>query len=206
MDNHSQKSIRAYDRKADSYDNTFDGKFTEKFKNFLLQTLAAEDGDCVLDVGCGNGTLLSRIAKLKSIQGFGTDISPQMIKNAAAHYPEFKFAVSGCESIPFDDSSMDVITTCAAYHHFPDVGAFANEVKRLLKQDGNLYIAEIYLPPAIRQFCNIFLPLSKDGDVKFYSSKEIGQTFSQVGFAPVKTVTRGHIQIVHLKPVLVASP
>jgi len=33
--NINQKNINAYDKKADNYDNTFDGKFTEKFKRLL---------------------------------------------------------------------------------------------------------------------------------------------------------------------------
>ena len=35
--------------------------------------------------------------------------------------------------IPFDDGLFDLITVCAAYHHFPDVRAFAAEAFRLLK-------------------------------------------------------------------------
>ena len=194
--NYNEKNIRAYDKKADNYDSSLDGKFTEKFKTLLLNSITVKDGDSVLDVGCGNGTLLSRIAKLKSIRGFGTDISPQMIKNAIARHPEFQFAVSNCEKIPFDDGSMDIVSVCAAYHHFPNVNAFALEAKRLLKKGGSLYIAEVHLPPVIRHAANIFLPLSKDGDVKFYSVKEIVSAFSNVGFRFVRATVKGHIQII----------
>ncbi|MCL2217802.1 MAG: class I SAM-dependent methyltransferase [Defluviitaleaceae bacterium] len=199
MNKFNEKNIKAYDKKADNYDNTHDGKFTEKFKTLLLNTVSVKDGDSVLDVGCGNGTLLSRIATLKSIQGFGTDISSQMIKNATSRYSKLRFVVSDCEKIPFDDNSMDIITVCAAYHHFPNVNAFAAEAKRLLKASGSLYIAEVYLPLGIRQVANIFLPLLKDGDVKFYTSKEIVNTFSSFGFRLINTMAKGHIQIVHLQ-------
>jgi len=195
----NERNIRAYDKKADNYDNTQDGKFTEKFKSLLLNNIAIQEGDSVLDVGCGNGTLLSRMAKIKTIQGFGTDISPQMIKNAASRYPELKFVVSNCEKIPFDDDSIDIITVCAAYHHFPNVNAFAVEAKRLLRKGGSLYIAEVYMPHALRQVANIFLPFSKEGDVKFFSPKEIERTFSNVGFSLVNTVMSGHIQINHFQ-------
>jgi len=189
------KNIRAYDKKADNYDNTFDGRFTGKFKELLLANMFIKDGDSVLDVGCGNGALLSKITK--TINGFGVDVSPQMIKNAAVRHPEFEFIVSSCEKISFSDNSMDIITVCAAYHHFPDIGAFALEAKRLIRQGGSLYIAEIYLPPIIRHAANIFLPFSKDGDVKFYSCKEIIDMFS--GFQLVKTVRKRYIQIVQLQ-------
>jgi len=35
MKNFEQKSINSYNEKADNYDNTFDGKFTVKFKQLL---------------------------------------------------------------------------------------------------------------------------------------------------------------------------
>ena len=199
--NHNEKNIKAYDKKADYYDKTPDGKFTEKFKNLLLDTLAPKEGDYILDVGCGNGTLLSKIAATKSVHGYGTDISPQMVKNAASLNPDFRFAVSSCENIPFDSGLMDIITVCAAYHHFPNVDAFADEAKRLMKQGGSLYIAEIYLPPVVRQIANIFLPFSKDGDVKFYSSSVITSTFSSKGFRLVDVKTKRHIQILHLQKI-----
>ena len=196
---YNEKNIIAYDKMADNYDNTLDGKFTERFKKLLLNTVTVKEGYSVLDIGCGNGTLLSRMAKLNQIQGFGTDISPQMIKNATARYPELRFVVSNCEKMPFDDESMDIITVCAAYHHFPNVNAFAIEAKRLLKKGGIIYIAEVFLPFGVRHIANIFLPLSKDGDVKFYSPKEIASTFMNNGFNFVKSTVKGHIQIIHLQ-------
>lgn len=195
----NEKNIKAYDKKANDYDNTLDGKFTEKFKNMLIANMSINDNDFILDVGCGNGTLLAKMAMTKKINGFGTDISSQMIENATARYPKFNFIVSGCEKIPLDDISMDIVTVCAAYHHFPDVNAFALEAKRLIKPKGSLYIAEIYLPSMLRPIVNIFLPFSKDGDVKFYSHKEIVHTFSNVDFDLVRTIKKGHIQIIQMQ-------
>ena len=199
MNKYHKKNIKAYNKKASDYDNTLDGKLTEKFKSLLLGAVDVKDGDSVLDIGCGNGTLLSRIAKIKSIRGFGTDISPEMVKNATARHPQLEFVASGCDNIPFDDNSMDIITVCAAYHHFPNIKSFAAEAKRLLKENGNLYIAEIYLPPVIRHIANIFLPLSKSGDVRLYSPKEIIDTFSDTDtrFRFVKSTITGHIQVIH---------
>ena len=199
MNKYHEENIKAYNKMADNYNSTLDGKFTKKFKVLLLENMDINDNDSILDIGCGNGTLLSKMAKIKKINGFGTDISPQMIKAAKIRHPEHSFIVSGCEKTPYGDNSMDIITVCAAYHHFPDVNAFAAEAKRLLKPSGNLYIAEVYFPAITRNIANIFLPLLKRGDVKFYSHKEIVSTFSTVGFSLVKVVTKGHIQVVQLR-------
>jgi ubiquinone/menaquinone biosynthesis C-methylase UbiE len=203
MNKYHQKNIKAYDEKATNYNNTLDGRLTEKFKNLLVDNILASvdknSSHAVLDVGCGNGTLLTKLSKVMRIAGFGVDLSPQMIANAKIRNPEFDFIASGCESIPFSSSSMDIITVCSAYHHFPDVNKFANEANRLLKTGGRLYIADINLPIIIRQLVNLMLPLSKDGDVRIYSKKEILETFQAKGFRFVDISKNGHIQIVQFQ-------
>ena len=47
MNKFNTKNIKAYDKKADHYDNTFDGKFTEKFKQVLLNSVSVNDCDSV---------------------------------------------------------------------------------------------------------------------------------------------------------------
>ena len=50
-----------------------------------------------------------------------------MTENARRKKSGMTFETAGCEKIPFDDRFFDLITVCAAYHHFPDVRAFASE-------------------------------------------------------------------------------
>jgi ubiquinone/menaquinone biosynthesis C-methylase UbiE len=194
----NEKSKAAYDKIADYYDESSDGRFTRKFKEQLLSIIKLHDGYSVLDVACGNGSLLMSMNKLHSIKGHGIDVSSQMIKNAIVRNPDMEFHVAGCEAIPFPDESMDIITVCATYHHFPDTTAFAKEAYRVLKPQGKLYIAEIYLPALVRMLINPFVPLSPAGDVKFYSPKEIEAFLMRHGFGQANTHKTGHIQIVEM--------
>lgn len=199
MINNHQQNILAYDKKAAHYDDTYDGKFTENFKTLLVEIVKLQDDDSVLDVACGSGKLLAMLQDKAKIKGFGTDISPQMVKHAAKRYPQFHFQAASCEALPVANTSMDIITVCSAYHHFPDVRAFAREAGRVLKLGGSLFIAEVSLPGGLRHLANLLLPLSKEGDVKFYSAKEIVQDFAPFGFALQHVHKQKHIQIVHLK-------
>ncbi|QOX65957.1 methyltransferase domain-containing protein [Anoxybacterium hadale] len=106
------------------------------------------------------------------------------------------FLFKSCEQVPYPDNTFDAITVCAAYHHFPDVKNFAKEAYRVLKQDATIYIAEVYYPTVIRVACNPFLPLLKEGDVKFYSPHEIITTIKGAGFIDQSYRINGHIQIV----------
>jgi len=199
--NFSEKSKNAYNKKADNYDNTADGKFTRKFKELLVNNIDLNNQPRVLDVACGNASLLALLNKKMSIEGFGIDISENMIRNAKERNPEMEFYTAGCEAIPFQDNSMDIITVCSSYHHFPDVSAFADEAQRVLKSNGKLYIADVYLPSILRKIINPFVPLSKDGDVKFYSPREIVDNFKAVGFENLDIKIQGHIQIITMRKI-----
>jgi ubiquinone/menaquinone biosynthesis C-methylase UbiE len=205
MKSFDEKSRESYNQKADGYDNSFEGMYTYKFKELLLEEMAVKQGYNVLDAGCGNGSLLKMLAKKYDIHGYGTDISEKMIENARLRNPDMVFEVAGCESIPFENEQFDIITVCAAYHHFPNVKSFAKEVLRLLKQNGALYIAEVYYNTIMRLLCNPFIPLSKAGDVKFYSPKEITKNFEALGFRQVSFKTSGHVQIIGLQKLQASS-
>lgn len=196
MKNFNELSKLAYNNKADNYNETNDGKFTLKFKILLCENIVLKDNSNVLDIGCGNGTLLKMLSTKNKINGYGIDISDRMINNAFDNCTEMIFKVAGCEDIPFETGLFDVITVCAAYHHFPDINAFANEVSRVIKKNGFIYIAEIYLPTALRAIINPFVPLSKDGDVKFYSPQEIVNNLQVNGFRQVSIIKKGYIQII----------
>ena len=123
-----------------------------------------------------------------------------MIENAISRNSNMDFRVAGCEKIPFADDSMDIITVCAAYHHFPDTGAFAREAKRVLRPGGMIYVADVYIPSFLRVMLNPFIPLLfyKDGDVKMYSPKEIIGNFERIGFEVADKIVKSNVQLVSL--------
>jgi len=191
-----KRSKEAYDEKAAGYDTSFEGQFTVRFKELLLETVRIKPSDNVLDIACGNGRLLRMFAEKQSFNGYGADISEQMIEQAKKINPDMLFLVGNCEQIPLPDQTCEVITVCAAYHHFPHVGLFSKEAYRLMKKGGSIYIADVYYPAVIRILCNPFVPLMKDGDVKFYSPAQIIRTLNKAGFLNATYTIHDHIQIV----------
>jgi ubiquinone/menaquinone biosynthesis C-methylase UbiE len=181
MKSFEQKSRESYNRIASDYDNTLEGRFTERFKELLKEETRLQPGSSILDVACGNGRLLKMLSEQNEIRGYGIDISEQMVEHAKIKYPKFQFCVSSCDKTPFEERTFDAITVSAAYHHFPDVKSFAKEAVRLLKPQGTIYIAEVHYPLFLRIILNPFFPLSKAGDVKVYSPKEIKDNFESHG-------------------------
>lgn len=196
------KSKQTYDRLAANYDDTFDGKFTVKFKQIILENIEVSNNDTILDVGCENGQLLNMISKKYhnlQLNTIGCDLSSTMIEVATELYPNSTFYNCSCENISVADNTIDTITVCAAFHHFPNINDFMQEANRILKVGGKLYIAEIYLPSFINFFVNPFLKYSKAGDVKFYASQELIEPFNQHGFKFIRVIKNKYIQLIEFE-------
>ena len=191
-----KRSKETYNEMAAEYDSSFEGEYTAQFKALLLNAVTIQPSDHVLDIACGNGRLLHMFAEQYRFNGYGVDIADQMIEQAKEINSDMHFAVGNCEQIPLPDQTIDVITVCAAYHHFPHVNLFAREAFRLMKSGGHLYIAEVYYPSAMRILANPFMPLLNKGDVKIYSPAAIVSTLQTAGFQGAKYSIRDHIQIV----------
>jgi len=200
MADYSERSRISYNKKAEGYDSSREGQFTRRVHQLLLPMLNLQTGQSILDVACGTGSLLAVMNAHTQVKGHGIDISERMIEKAAAMNPGMEFHVSGCEAIPFPNVSMDIITVCAAYHHFSNVEAFAAEAARVLKPNGFIYIVDMYLPAIIRVLVNPFVPkLFRDGDIRFYSPREIISLFARYGFVEVSIKTIGTLQFVVLR-------
>lgn len=101
----------------------------------------AQDGDQVLDFGCGNGRLLELIGD-KNIQYFGVDISSSLIGIARQKYSgnQINFQkISSLVSLPFKDDFFNVVCAIAVLHHFPGKEyqlSWAKELYRVTKPGG----------------------------------------------------------------------
>ncbi len=196
LNRNEKRSIKSYDKKADNYEATFDGKFTLSFNEKLFEKVEIPPRGALLDVACGNGRLLKMLSRKFEFNGFGVDISSEMVANASRQNPGMIFKNAACNRLPFTDNFFDVLTVCTALHHFPDTDGFAKEALRVLKPNGMLYVCEVYYPSPIRVLLNPFLFLSMAGDVRFYSENELIQLFQRAGFGEVLTQRKGKAQII----------
>lgn len=194
--NDKNKDI-GFNKRASKYDG-FEGRISYKFYRLLLEQVKLMPDKTVLDVGCGTGTMLFKMAETCPINGFGIDMSENMIEEAKHKCPDMNIQYSRCEQTPFDDSTFDILTTCMAYHHFSDKKGFAREAARILKSGGCLYIADPYFPYVIRKLMNgVFKILHVSAG--FYKPEEIYKDFADYGFIPDGFAKNGYAQVVKLK-------
>jgi ubiquinone/menaquinone biosynthesis C-methylase UbiE len=186
MNKKTEESRIAYNKIASEYDSSREGQFTRFHIKELSDTIDLREGDVVLDIACGNGTLLRELSKKAKIQANGIDVSENMILAAKMRYSNMNFEVKTCFPLEWSDESIDVITVCCAFHHFDNPQGFVDECKRVLKKNGTVYIADPNFGTVLRFFANQFwFPFSKTGDVRIYSPKEL-EAFFHSGFETVQ--------------------
>lgn len=187
MNNKTEESRITYNKIAFEYDTSREGRYTRFHINELANTINLREDNVVLDVACGNGTLLGELSKKANIQANGIDISENMIHAAKMRYPNMNFEVKPCYPLEWSNESIDIITICCAFHHFDNPQGFVNECKRVLKKNGEVYIAEPNFGAVMRFLANKFWSsFSKSGDVKIYSKKELEAIFYNFGFKSVQ--------------------
>ncbi|HUM83025.1 MAG TPA: class I SAM-dependent methyltransferase [Lachnospiraceae bacterium] len=119
--------------------------------DWALSALEIHKADQVLDIGCGGGIALSKAAG-QNPEGrcFGVDISPLSIEEAQNNNREavaegrMEFFEAGVSRLPFPDKSLDVIFSIESYYFWTDPENDLQEIRRTLKDGGQLLIALEY--------------------------------------------------------------
>lgn len=111
----------------------------------IIPEMDLDDGLRILDVGCGNGTLIFVLANfLPNCEFHGVDSSGKQIKKCIRKnkYDNIKFLQAEAEKLPFDDEYFDFITCANTIHLLPQRVRAIDEMYRVLKPGGNLYLLE----------------------------------------------------------------
>jgi ubiquinone/menaquinone biosynthesis C-methylase UbiE len=99
-----------------------------------------------LDIGCGIGYFSIPAANiLKQGKVIGLDIMPEMIdiaKERATNISNVEFIKSEEYSFPIPDASINYVFICNVIHEIENKPKYFNEIRRVLKPNGMLYIID----------------------------------------------------------------
>jgi len=115
------------------------GAFVHQLAGGVVEWLAAQPKERILDLGCGDGQLTQRLAATGA-RVEGVDASPEMA--AAARARGVTAQVGNAEALPFADTTFDAVFSNAALHWVRDQDAMLAEVHRVLKSGGR-FVAEM---------------------------------------------------------------
>jgi SAM-dependent methyltransferase len=99
------------------------------------------DGLTVADIGCSAGFIADELASAGARRAFGVDIDVPGLRKAAERFGErVEFVCADGTALPFPDGSIDVLVFNHIYEHVVDPDAVVKEMRRVLADDGVLYL------------------------------------------------------------------
>jgi ubiquinone/menaquinone biosynthesis C-methylase UbiE len=180
------------------------------FKRRLLQHARIKDGEAVLDVACGTGTLAIDVKKERpKAKVTGIDGDKKILARARAKADEtgvkvdFRYALSN--ELPYNARSFDVVVSTLFFHHLTDEAKAdtAEEIQRVLRPGGRVLIADWGRPqdPLMRMmFLNVQI-LDGFGNTSSNVAGKVPEFLRDAGLKRVSVVDRmrtplGTIEIV----------
>ncbi len=156
-----------------------------------------------LDIGCGTGWAVGQVAGLADHQGlfYGVDLSPKMIEKAKANFADENnifFLQANVESIPLDSDFFDILICTNSFHHYPGPEKALDEIHRLLKSGGRVYILDPNADAWIIKLADGIIKLAEPEHVKIYSSKEFQQLFESAGLKYIGAKTINWHESIHI--------
>ncbi len=146
-----ETALRIFGGLASSYDRVLDGATLLQdryWKAWLATTAAPRRGERVLDIGCGTCVLEQRLVAAGGAV-VGVDMSVPMLRaGAAKRIRNVELASADAESLPFPDSSFDLVVSCYV-PKYTDLRRFTSEASRVLRTGGRVVVYDFVRPEGL---------------------------------------------------------
>jgi SAM-dependent methyltransferase len=136
----------SYDTVAGSYadqvrDAIAQGRYLRAVLGLFADSVRAEGGGPVADIGCGPGHVTAYLHAL-GLDAFGVDLSPGMIDVARRDHPGLRFEVGSMTDLNLPDASVAGLLAWQSLIHVPDedVPAVFGHFRRVVRPGGPLQL------------------------------------------------------------------
>lgn len=119
-------------------------------ERYLSRVLPGVCGKDVLDAGCGTGRWLRRFADQAPRSLYGIDSSSEMLAAARHALPgKAMLIMAQLPIVPLVSSSTDLALCSFALSYISDIPTLAQQLRRVLRQNGNLLITDMHPDTAV---------------------------------------------------------
>lgn len=185
----------------------FMGRWSARLAPSFIRFAGVEDGQRVLDVGCGTGSLSAALLLAgPAIRVVGVDPVPAYVAFArqAVRDPRAEFQTSAVEQLPFPDAAFDAVLACLVLQEVADPARALLEMARVTRAggrvaacqwdfEGGLPMQSIFwgaaeaLAPAEVTRCR-----ARDNAIKRAGPQQLAEHWSRAGLCDIRT---GRLQL-----------
>jgi 2-polyprenyl-6-hydroxyphenyl methylase/3-demethylubiquinone-9 3-methyltransferase len=145
MDNKTNINLKAfyenvYAKGEETYFSKFsDGKNKSETEDVVLKYMGSIVGKDIIDVGCGTGSLISKIAQLGPHKAWGIDYSENAIEIAKQKYNAQNLEFSNEDFMNWS-LPVDIIISCGTFEHMDDPLSIMKKMANSLKPGGKIFL------------------------------------------------------------------
>jgi demethylmenaquinone methyltransferase/2-methoxy-6-polyprenyl-1,4-benzoquinol methylase len=160
------------------YDEVNPFVWNEEMRTEALDLFGVEEGDVVLDVGCGTGFATEGLLE-RTEHVHGLDQSIHQLEKAYAKFgknEQVKFYRGDAERLPFADDTFDALWSSGSIEYWPNPVDALAEFRRVVKPGGPVLVVGPNYPRS-----TVFQRLA-DAIMLFYDEAEADRMFEAAGF------------------------
>ena len=156
-----------------------------------LKHLNIKSDDVILDIGCGGGININRMAE-KAKKVYGVDYSIESVKLSGEvnekliREGKVEIQEGNVKNLAFEDDTFDIVTAFETVYFWPDIEKCFGEVKRVLKPGGTFLIGmeSNGSDNLIMKFWKHFI------DMELYTDEEITTFLENINFSEITAYIR----------------
>ena len=161
--------------------------WNEEMRNESLELFGIEEGDRVLDVGCGTGFATEGLLE-HTENVYGLDQSEHQLEKAYEKFgkrDQVRFHRGDAERLPFADDAFDALWSSGSIEYWPNPVDALEEFRRVVKPGGPVLVVGPNYPRS-----GVFRKLA-DAIMLFYDEAEADRMFREAGYEEFRHVTMG---------------
>ena len=123
---------------ADGYERLM-GRWSRKLATLFIDFAGVRDGERVIDVGCGTGSLTFALPQAANIREIAAvDYSPVFVEEATRRNSDSRIKIQQGDAcaLPFSNNSFDRALSLLVLHFVPEAGKAVAEMRRIVRPGG----------------------------------------------------------------------
>ena len=160
----------------------------ESLAQWGVSHLDISKDDVILDIGCGGGVNVERFLSMTENKVYGLDYSEIAVEKStklnqdAIDEGRCEVIQGSVSELPFEDKTFDIVTGFETVYFWPDFVNDCKEVRRVLKDDGIMFICNEAIPNEEDERQKELIDLL---DMKIFSEDEFDEYLREAGFSDI---------------------